>query len=398
MVLRAAARQGLGDRQRVMIWNMFVDMLQLLDTLVATHTPRCGALAGNDCLIFMRDALVKMSLELNRIALDVSRGRKVQYRSTPRPSCAPSSTRSSSSKQGFGEREPEMLALIIQVLRRLRNSTASSTGWPTTPPPRPTPSPPMCCASAVAHALHLAPGIPLRPLDQQPAPGFAALPLRAARDGGGGAGDDAGQPLAVAGIFSAQLLDHADHRDHHETGFALTRQRNGWRLTGTVIGCVCALLLFNLTDSPEILFAVLLAACIMGNSLVQLNYMASAIFNTLFVVLVFHFVSRHGVHVGDRRTRHRHADRLRAGAGVQLHPALVGGPLLKPLAAATRANREYLLAGMRYADAMQAPADPAPDAARGRQAPAIADADLAGGWRARTCTLPSATSPRRSTA
>ena len=74
-------------------------------------------------------------------------------------------------------------------------------------------------------------------------------------------------------------------------GFALTRQRNGWRLTGTVIGCVCALLLFNLTDSPEILFAVLLAACIMGNSLVQLNYMASAIFNTLFVVLVFHFVS-----------------------------------------------------------------------------------------------------------
>ena len=34
---------------------------------------------------------------------------------------------------------------------------------------------------------------------------------------------------------------------------------------------------------------------------------------------------------------------------------------------------------MRYADAMQAPADPAPDAARDGQAPAIADADLA--WR-----------------
>ena len=83
-----------------MIWNMFVDMLQLLDTLVATHTDYAAlrrALAGNDCLIFMRDALVKMSLELNRIALDVSRGRKVQYRSSARPSCAPSSTRSSSS-------------------------------------------------------------------------------------------------------------------------------------------------------------------------------------------------------------------------------------------------------------------------------------------------------------
>ena len=296
MVLRALPRgKGLGDRQRVMIWNMFVDMLQLLDTLVATHTDYAAprALAGNDCLIFMRDALVKMSLELNRIALDVSRGRKVQYRSSAKAELRAIEYEIEQLKQqGFGEREPEMLALIIQVLRRLRNSTRIVDRLADHTAASPDAKLHRCAAhQQVAHALHLAPGIPLRPLDQQPAPGFAALPLRAARDGGGGAGDDAGQPLAVAGIFSAQLLDHADHRDHHETGFALTRQRNGWRLTGTVIGCVCALLLFNLTDSPEILFAVLLAACIMGNSLVQLNYMASAIFNTLFVVLVFHFVS-----------------------------------------------------------------------------------------------------------
>ena len=164
-------------------------------------------------------------------------------------------------------------------------------------------------------------------------------------------------------------------------GFALTRQRNGWRLTGTVIGCVCALLLFNLTDSPEILFAVLLAACIMGNSLVQLNYMASAIFNTLFVVLVFHFVSPGTVSmsvIGERAI-----DTL-IGCALALVCSYIlpwwEARYLKPLAAAaTRANREYLLAGMRYADAMQAPADPAPDAARDGQAPAIADADLA--WR-----------------
>src|SRR3546814_1050029 len=59
--------------ERVMLWNMFVDMLQLLDTLVATHTDYAAlrrALAGHDCLMFMRDALTKMSLELNRIALE----------------------------------------------------------------------------------------------------------------------------------------------------------------------------------------------------------------------------------------------------------------------------------------------------------------------------------------
>src|SRR3546814_5420890 len=66
-------------------------------------------------------------------------------------------------------------------------------------------------------------------------------------------------------------------------GFALTRQRNGFRLIGTLIGCLLALGLFHVTTRPEVLFAVLLVACIMGNSLVQLNYMTSAIFNTLFV-------------------------------------------------------------------------------------------------------------------
>ena len=141
-------------------------------------------------------------------------------------------------------------------------------------------------------------------------------------------------------------------------GFALTRQRNGWRLTGTVIGCVCALLLFNLTDSPEILFAVLLAACIMGNSLAQLNYMASAIFNTLFVVLVFHFVSPGTVSmsvIGERAI-----DTL-IGCALALvqHPALVGPATSSRWRRPTRANREYLGGHAIHADAMQAPADPA---------------------------------------
>src|SRR5690606_15911855 len=50
IVLRTLPRgHGYRDRERVMLWNMFVDMLQLLDTLVATHTDYASlrrALAG----------------------------------------------------------------------------------------------------------------------------------------------------------------------------------------------------------------------------------------------------------------------------------------------------------------------------------------------------------------
>ena len=297
MVLRALPRgKGLGDRQRVMIWNMFVDMLQLLDTLVATHTDYAAlrrALAGNDCLIFMRDALVKMSLELNRIALDVSRGRKVQYRSSAKAELRAIEYEIEQLKQqGFGEREPEMLALIIQVLRRLRNSTriVDRLADHTAASPDAKPTDVLRISKSLTRFISRQEfrfGLLTSNL-RLDSPHFRyALRVTAA--------------AALAMTLASRWLSPAFSAHNYwimltiviimKPGFALTRQRNGWRLTGTVIGCVCALLLFNLTDSPEILFAVLLAACIMGNSLVQLNYMASAIFNTLFVVLVFHFVS-----------------------------------------------------------------------------------------------------------
>ena len=98
MVLRALPRgKGLGDRQRVMIWNMFVDMLQLLDTLVATHTdtPRARWPATTADLHARRageDVAGTKPHRAGRVAR--SQGAVPQQR---RPSCAPSSTRSSSS-------------------------------------------------------------------------------------------------------------------------------------------------------------------------------------------------------------------------------------------------------------------------------------------------------------
>ncbi|XNV29108.1 FUSC family protein [Bordetella pertussis] len=150
-------------------------------------------------------------------------------------------------------------------------------------------------------------------------------------------------------------------------GFALTRQRNGWRLMGTLVGCILALILFTLTNNPTILFAVLLGACIMGNSLVQLNYMASAIFNTLFVVLVFHFVAPGTVSlevIGEQ------AMDTALGCALALICSYVlpwwEARYMKPLArAASRANREYLRAGLRYIEAMRQPA-PGGAAARRR--------------------------------
>lgn len=370
MVLRALPRgKGVGDRQRVMIWNMFVDMLQLLDTLVATHTDYAAlrrTLAGNDCLMFMRDALVKMSLELNRIALDVSRGRQVQYRSSAKAELRAIEYEIEQLKQqGLGEREPEMLALIIQVLRRLRNSAriVDRLADHTAASPDAKPTDVLRINKSLTRFISRQEfrfGLLTSNL-RLDSPHFRyALRVTAA--------------AAIAMTLASRWLSPEFSAHNYwimltiviimKPGFALTRQRNGWRLGGTLIGCICALLLFNLTDSPEILFAVLLGACIMGNSLVQLNYMASAIFNTLFVVLVFHFVSPGTVSmavIGERAI-----DTL-LGCALALICSYIlpwwEARYLKPLAAAaTRANREYLLAGLRYVEAMQTHAGSATNA------------------------------------
>ncbi|WP_236840682.1 FUSC family protein [Bordetella pertussis] len=382
MVLRALPRGG-GFREddRVMLWNMFVDMLQLLDTLVATHTDYASlrrTLAGHDALVFMRDALVKMSLELNRVALDVSRGHKTQYRSSAKAELRAIEYEIEQLKQqGLGEREPEMLALTVQVLRRLRNAAR-------------------IVDKLAQHTEARSDAIPTSMLriDKSLTQFISRQELRLGMITSNLRLDSPHFRYAIRVTLAAALamtligIWLAPNMAAHsywvlltiviimKPGFALTRQRNGWRLMGTLVGCILALILFTLTNNPTILFAVLLGACIMGNSLVQLNYMASAIFNTLFVVLVFHFVAPGTVSlevIGEQ------AMDTALGCALALICSYVlpwwEARYMKPLArAASRANREYLRAGLRYIEAMRQPAPGGAARRRARKRPRPASA------------------------
>lgn len=383
LVLRALPRgKGYRENDRIMLWNMFVDMLQLLDTLVATHTDYASlrrSLAGNDILIFMRDALVKMSLELNRIALDVSRGRPTQYRSSAKAELRAIEYEIEQLKQqGLGEREPEILALLIQALRRLRNAARIVDRLADHTQDRPDAVP--------TSTLRIDKSLTRFMSRQEVRVGMITSNLRLDSPHCRYALRVTLAAAIALGLIGSWLPQNMAAHSYWvlltiviimKPGFALTRQRNGWRLMGTLIGCMLALALFMTTDRPAVLFAVLLGACIMGNSMVQLNYMASAIFNTLFVVLVFHFVAPGSVSlevIGER------AIDTVLGCVLALLCSYIlpwwEARYMKPLArAASRANLEYLRAGLNYIDVVRqhggAPASESDNA--------VADADLA--WR-----------------
>ena len=112
--------------KRIMLWNLFVDMIEILDTLVATRTDYsllCTKLADSDILIFMRDALYKMSVDLDRVALAVSRNRVASARNSVKAELrALEFEIDQMERSGYALQEPDVYSLCVEILRRLRHS------------------------------------------------------------------------------------------------------------------------------------------------------------------------------------------------------------------------------------------------------------------------------------
>jgi uncharacterized membrane protein YccC len=74
-------------------------------------------------------------------------------------------------------------------------------------------------------------------------------------------------------------------------GYSLTKQRNGQRIIGTLIGCAASIALMMFVKSPHILLVVMFASMVMSYSLLLFNYTASVVFTSAYVLLMFHLLA-----------------------------------------------------------------------------------------------------------
>ncbi|HEU0230356.1 MAG TPA: FUSC family membrane protein [Burkholderiaceae bacterium] len=363
MVLRELpkGRAGRGDHLRTVLLNVFVDMVNLLDNMVATHTDYATLrreLPDSDTLLYAQDALLKISLGLGRIALNISRNKKIAQRGNIK-----AETRAFEyeleiyRKHGLDKDKPEVYALLVQILRRLRNAGRMVEQMTEhMNKPRSTES----IDARLDKSL-------TRFLTRQEVR-FGMLTSNLRLDSSHFRYAIRVTIAAVLGLtitaFVARFVAREDATPmimaHSywiiltilivmKPGFALTRQRNGWRLMGTLMGCAVAFALFAMTNNPDLLLAALTVSCIMGNSLIMLNYTLASLFNTLFVLLAYHFLSPSVTLVIGERA----ADTL-IGCTLALLCSYVlpwwEYNFMKPLAqAAKTANQDYLAAGLRYA-------------------------------------------------
>jgi len=352
------------DRQRLRTLSVFTDMVDVLDTLIATHTDYATLhrmLPNHDMLSFARDALLKLAGNLQYIALCVARNQPaVEQHSTKAELRAFEYDLELLKRQGLPVNHPEVHALLVQVLRRLRNAsrivsrmTAHSQGRE------------MAMLDARRHQ-ELERFISHNPVRL----GLLTSNLRL----------DSPHARYAARVAVATLLGLVISRSlgslavHYpwlrvfEThnywivltiivimrpGFALTRQRNNLRLIGTGLGSLLALGVLGLTSNADVMFAILVVACVLGYSLIPTHFMGAAAFQTLTMVLAFQILSPSSGFIIGERLFDTLLGCMVAAVCSYILPWWEANFMVSLARALLRANQRFFHTGLRYARAEQ---------------------------------------------
>lgn len=291
------------QRQRIVLWNVFIEMIALLDTMVATQTDYevlRQRFQNHDVMLFMRDTLIKLSRTLQRCALKLAHNSSVNYRNSVKAELRAIEYELERFKaEGMAKEEPEIYALVIQVLRRLRNAARY--------------------VDIIADNLREGEVKPLDALRRDKSllqfRTHQSLRLQPILDNMHMGSAIFRYALRVTlaitivqAITNAIVILYPDNamvstlieHSHWVTitilltmrpGFALTRQRTMMRLQGTVVGCLLTLGLFSISHNPIFLTIMMLITMILGQALIVNHFRSGSMFVTMYVLIGFHFIS-----------------------------------------------------------------------------------------------------------
>ncbi len=288
-------RAGQLDVRRTMLFNLFINIVDLHETVVAAHvdyTLMRTVFADSDVLIFFHDFLRKCARDLENIGLAISQNSASQQLVTLKTELrALEFEIEVMRKKAFPAQEPEAYAMLVAAFRRvwsvsrllnkMHRNTRSDNPQPTTE---------LQLDKALQHFLQRQ-HVPLRQIFSNlkiASPSFRHA-LRVS--------------IAVAlGLWIGTLLPLTNAYWICLTiviimkpGFSLTKQRNTQRLIGTVIGCAASVALILLVKSPVTLLLVMFACMVMSYSLVLFNYTASVVFTSSYVLLLYHLLAPEGM-------------------------------------------------------------------------------------------------------
>ncbi len=337
------------SHKRKMTWNVFVDMVSLLDLFLGTQTDYKFLhrdMAQSDSLVFMRDALLKYANEIERIAVTVTRGNRFthfnHHMGAKAELRALDYELEKMQRHGFAATHPEAFNICSQVVKRLKNielvllRMRQQVGS----------NRPMAVLE-VEHLQHLPSEILTRHeyrlallidnLRWTSSVFRFALRLSTA----------VGLGMLVAIAFPV-LQPHSYWMLISiivimRPAFSTTHQRNNGRLIGTIAGSGVSLLILMFTQDATIITATLIVSLILGSALILLNYLLSTFFMTVSVLLVLHFLLPDSFNLAGDRAIEAVVGSLIAFACSYLYPWWEARSIPKFAQTARDANAQYLI-------------------------------------------------------
>jgi uncharacterized membrane protein YccC len=361
-------RRGKLDAQRVKLFNLFINTVDLHELFVSAHTdyPLLRSTFGNtDVMMFFRDWIRKAASDLEEVGLAVLQNRPPDARVNMKAEMrAIEYEIELMRKQALPEHNPEAYAAAsssfrriwsaVRLIEKMKKSVASETAGVRT-------------EVRIDHTLMRFLSTRRVPLPQifsnltMASPSFRHA-LRVT--------------IAVAvGFWLGRLLPLTNAYWIVMTtliimkpGYSLTKQRNTQRIIGTAIGCAASLALIWFVKAPSLLLIFMFASMVMSYSLLLFNYTASVVFTSSYVLLLFHLLAPGSMRIiGERAIDTVIGCALAIGAS-HLFPYWeyrLMGDLVSEMLAATR---QYLESAWWWGNAARASASAAGAAAMAAQA------------------------------
>ncbi|HEY3600246.1 MAG TPA: FUSC family protein [Paraburkholderia sp.] len=376
-------KSGRLEPARATLFNLFINTIDLHELFVGAHTDYPlvrNTFGASDVLTFYRDLIRKAAADLEEIGLAVLRNRPPRARVNVKAELrAIEYELDAMRKRGLPARNPESYAAISTSFRRLWSATRLIDKMRKSLLNEASTTETELRIDAALSRFVSSRRVPLKQIFSNltmASPSFRHA-LRVT--------------IAVAvGFWLGRLLPLTNAYWIVMTviiilkpGYSLTKQRNGERIVGTLIGCAASVVLMMFVKEPHILLVVMFASMVMSYSLLLFNYAASVVFTSSYVLLMFHLLAPGSMRIIGERAIDTVVGCAIAIAASHLFPYWeyrLMGKLVNSMIAATR---QYLEASWWWSGKPAAAAvavAPASVTEAGARAPAIvmAEAPAAG--------------------
>ncbi|CAN7263335.1 FUSC family protein [Caballeronia sp. LjRoot34] len=294
-------RSGKLDARRVMLFNLFINVVDLHEMFVGAHTDYPlvrNTFGGADILIFYRDLMRKTALDLEDIGLAVLQNRPARARINVKAELrAIEYELDQMRRHDVPQKNPEAYSAVSSAFRRLWSATRLIDKMR-----RQTRHDPSITETVIRVDPTLSRFVSSRrvPFMQifsnltMASPSFRhALRVTIAV----GVGFWLGRLLPLTNAYWIVMTTVIILKP----GYSLTKQRNVQRIIGTAIGCTACVGLILVVKDPHVLLVAMFACMVMSYSLLLFNYTASVVFTSAYVLLMLHLLAPGGMRlIGER--------------------------------------------------------------------------------------------------